>query len=53
MVEAPWAARSFAETEALDWTHVPYIGPRETPVHGRFANSAEGIRTLLASATSC
>lgn len=44
MADTPWADRYFAEMEALDWTYVPYIGPREAPVHGRFVNSAQGIR---------
>lgn len=44
LADAPWADRYFAELETLDFTYVPFIGPRETPVQGRYVSSADGIR---------
>ncbi len=44
MADAPWAGRYFAELESLDFTYVPFVGPREAPVHGRYVTSADGIR---------
>lgn len=44
LADAPWADRYFAELEALDFTYVPFIGPREATVHGRYVSSSEGIR---------
>lgn len=40
----PWADRYLAELEAVRMTYVPYLGPREEPVHGRYINSVDGIR---------
>lgn len=44
MADAPWAERYFQELEAVPFTYVPFIGPREAPVRGRYINSADGIR---------
>lgn len=44
MAESPWADRYFAEMEALEFTYVPFVGPREAPVAGRYIASADGIR---------
>lgn len=44
LADAPWADRYFAELETLDFTYVPYIGPRERPVQGRYVSSADGVR---------
>lgn len=44
MARSPWAERYFAELSALPFTYAPYLGPREVPVHGRYINSAQGIR---------
>jgi lysophospholipase L1-like esterase len=44
MAGSPWASRYFAELEHVPFTYVPFIGPREAPVHGRYINSADGIR---------
>lgn len=44
LADAPWADRYFAELEALEFTYIPFIGPREATVQGRYVSSAEGIR---------
>ncbi|MBL8774577.1 MAG: SGNH/GDSL hydrolase family protein [Acidimicrobiales bacterium] len=44
MADAPWADRYFAEMEALEFTYVPFVGPREAPVAGRYVASADGVR---------
>ncbi len=44
LADAPWADRYFAELETLDFTYVPYIGPRERPVRGRYVSSVDGRR---------
>ena len=44
LADAAWADRYFAELEALDFTYVPFIGPREADVRGRYVSSAGGIR---------
>lgn len=40
-----WVDRYFAEMAAVPSTYAPFIGPREAPVHGRFVNAADGIRS--------
>ncbi|MBL8774578.1 MAG: SGNH/GDSL hydrolase family protein [Acidimicrobiales bacterium] len=41
---SPWADRYFAELEAVRYTYVPFLGPREQPVRGRHITSAAGER---------
>lgn len=43
-----WVERYFAEFESMTYTYVPFIGPRVESVHGRYINSAEGIRRSYA-----
>lgn len=44
MAGSPWAERYFAELAAVPFTYVPYVGPREVAVHGRYINSVDGVR---------
>jgi hypothetical protein len=41
---SPWADRYLAEMDELDYTHVPYLGPRLEPVRGRYVNGGDGVR---------
>ncbi len=41
---SPWVERYFAELEAVPFTYVPFLGPRERSVHGRYINSMGGVR---------
>ena len=49
---SPWADRYFAELEAVRYTYVPFLGPREQPVRGRHITSVAGERASYVPAAA-
>lgn len=39
-----WPERYFQELDSLDFTYVPFVGPRMVEAHGQTIDSADGIR---------